>query len=68
MHVDINPGDRAATCGGLMVVKDVLLDHGSWVLAHHCERCGYERNNRVQDNDNMEKLALLKKQLNDTAT
>lgn len=67
MHVDINPGDRASTCCGLMFVKDIILNHGAWVLVHKCEKCGYIRNNKVQSEDNQEKLAELKKKLNEGA-
>ncbi len=64
MHVDVNPGDRASDCHGLMSVKDVLLDHGNWVLLHQCDKCGHERKNKVADNDNQENLASLKEDLN----
>ena len=63
MHVDINPGDRASHCHGLMSVKDVFLDHGHWILLHKCDICGFERPNRVQPSDNLTKLAQLKEQL-----
>lgn len=44
-HVDIHPGDRTATCGGLMRPVSVDANHGRWRLTHRCERCGFERAN-----------------------
>ncbi|MFA5995150.1 MAG: RNHCP domain-containing protein [Patescibacteria group bacterium] len=63
-HVDINPGDRLAKCNGLMKPVDLFLDHGNWILTQRCEQCKLQKNNRVQINDNQEKLALLKQKLN----
>ncbi len=67
-HVDVDPGDRAADCGGLMNVKDIYLHEGHWVIQHKCEVCGHVRNNKVQAEDNMEKLAERKRELNQQAT
>lgn len=47
-HVDIRPGDRAATCHGLM--RPIRLEHRSGkgqVLVHRCQACGLVRPNRV---------------------
>lgn len=63
-HVDINPGDRLATCGGLMSVIDVEYIHGEWVLVHQCDVCGYQRKNRVHPEDNKTYLAQLQKDIN----
>jgi hypothetical protein len=48
MHVDINPGDRANACRGLMAPVAVE-SHGrrGYVLVHRCERCGQVRRNRA---------------------
>ncbi|MFA6475579.1 MAG: RNHCP domain-containing protein [Patescibacteria group bacterium] len=62
-HVDEQPGDRAATCGGLMPPVHVFFSNKRWVITQQCELCGQHRNNRVQVGDNMEKLAALAKQL-----
>jgi predicted Zn-ribbon and HTH transcriptional regulator len=60
-HVDINPGDRAAKCGGLM--KPISIEQvgglkggsniGS-VILHKCVKCGYERKNKVCKEDDFE--------------
>ncbi|MCL2339066.1 MAG: RNHCP domain-containing protein [Proteobacteria bacterium] len=38
--VDINPGDRASSCGGAMRPVGVDLDGGKYVIIHKCEKCG----------------------------
>lgn len=63
-HVDIQPGDRAAECGGLMSVVQVSYLHGEWKVTQQCERCGLTKRNRVQPDDDMEYLAQLNKRLN----
>ena len=62
-HVDVDPGDRAAECGGLMPVTAVELKKSKYVLVQTCEQCGHVRNNKVQEQDNMTKLAELQKEL-----
>lgn len=52
LHVDVNPGDRASDCGGLLVPEAV--EHNSkkgWVIVHRCRRCGAERRNRAALDD-----------------
>ncbi len=53
-HVDINPGDRAAECGGLMEPVDVELKDGKYVLVHQCCKCGFIRRNKVAEADDFE--------------
>ena len=52
LHVDVNPGDRANSCGGLM--RPVGLDpHGKKgaVIIHQCAKCGERKPNRVAEDD-----------------
>lgn len=51
-HVDEQPGDRAAKCGGMM--KPCMLEGSSpeYDLVHVCEMCGYTHRNRVVAGDN----------------
>lgn len=53
VHVDAEiPGDRASGCGGLMKpVGKFLRANGEEVLVHKCEKCGFERWNRVAGDD-----------------
>ena len=58
-HVDIHPGDRAASCGGLMKPISVDLDHGEYILIHKCEKCGQKKKNRVTKADNFDIILQL---------
>jgi len=52
LHVDVNPGDRASDCGG--VLEPVAAEHSGkkgWVIVHRCRRCGAERRNRAALDD-----------------
>lgn len=64
-HVDINPGDRAEKCQGLMRPSGVLQDSGWWVIVHVCERCGAERRKRSVPEDNFETLLTVAKSVNE---
>ncbi len=55
-HVDVNPGDRAADCGGLMHVVDMILEHGHLVLTHECESCGHQKRNKAHREDNVDMI------------
>lgn len=57
-HVDVNPGDRAATCGGLMEPVGTKLEKGEWIIFHRCVTCGFERKNKTVPDDDFD--AILK--------
>ena len=41
LHVDINPGDRANPCGGILRPIQALPDpKKGYIIIHRCERCG----------------------------
>jgi len=50
-HVDVDPGDRAATCGGLMKPAEYLKKSGEERIIHKCVTCGYTKNNRLSPDD-----------------
>ncbi len=58
-HVDVNPGDRAATCGGLMEPIDAELKKGEWVILHRCVICGFERKNKTVPDDDFDAILKL---------
>lgn len=58
-HVDVQPGDRAADCGGLMRPVAVEARTQDTVLTHACERCGHRRRNRVSEADDQRALLRL---------
>lgn len=48
LHVDVNPGDRACGCRGLMRPIGVETDSKrGFVIVHRCERCGEVRRCRA---------------------
>jgi len=60
-HVDINPGDRMSECGGLMKPIEILQKNGEFIILHKCEKCGFERKNKVSDKDNINTIIKLSK-------
>lgn len=57
LHLDDEPGDRAADCGGLMDPVAVWVrKNGEWAVIHRCRRCGVLHSNRVAADDNPMKL------------
>jgi hypothetical protein len=71
-HVDVNPGDRASDCGGMMRPIKVEVEKGEYILTHRCERpvrpghpggCNFERRKKVEKNDNFEEVIKLAKTL-----
>lgn len=57
MHLDIEPGDRAAECGGIMDSVAVWVrKNGEWAIIHRCRRCGAFSSNRTAADDNPMKL------------
>ncbi len=64
-HVDINPGDRAANCGGMMRPIKVETEKGEYVITYHCEKCNFERRKKVEKNDNFDEVIKIAKTLAD---
>lgn len=52
-HVDINPGDRASVCGGMMKPIELVMDKGEFKIIHFCEKCGYKKSNRTSPDDEL---------------
>ena len=53
----MEPGDRAADCGGLMEPVAVWVRKGGeWAVVHRCRRCGAMASNRTAADDNPMKL------------
>lgn len=52
VHLDVDPGDRAADCGGeLEPVAAERTGKKGWVIVHRCRSCGAERRNRAALDD-----------------
>lgn len=58
-HVDNNPGDRAATCGGMMEPVSVAPDGARYVITHRCVVCGKVKRQRTSDDDNIDRIIEL---------
>ncbi|MEE0434384.1 MAG: RNHCP domain-containing protein [Peptococcaceae bacterium] len=57
LHLDNEPGDRAANCGGIMDAVGVWVrKNGEWAIIHRCRRCGHLSSNRIAADDNPMKL------------
>ena len=53
LHVDVHPGDRAATCRAPMQPVRVLYERGDFVIEHACTGCSHTRRNRAAPNDDL---------------
>ncbi|MDO4276507.1 MAG: RNHCP domain-containing protein [Eubacteriales bacterium] len=60
LHLDNEPGDRAADCGGVMDPISVWVrKNGEWAIIHRCRMCGALSSNRIAADDNPMKLMSL---------
>lgn len=59
-HLDNEPGDRSAECGGVMEAIAVWVrKNGEWAVIHRCRICGVLSSNRIAADDNPMKLISL---------
>ena len=60
VHVDNQPGDRAARCGGDMEpVSAWVRRGGEWAIIHRCRKCGVFHSNRIAaDDDPLQLMSL----------
>lgn len=59
-HVDIDPGDRKAECGGMMRPVAIEGSTGAgYTVLQKCEKCGFERRNKVEESDDTEGVLAL---------
>ena len=50
-HVDIDPGDRAEDCGGLMEPINLELERGKYIITQKCLKCGRIWHNEASAGD-----------------
>jgi len=56
-HVDINPGDRAEDCKGLLVPINVEnSSKKGQVIIFRCKKCGQIRKNKVAEDDDFDTI------------
>jgi hypothetical protein len=58
-HVDINPGDRQATCHGLMEPISVQVKGTGYVITHRCTKCGHTKPNKTAENDEFDAILAI---------
>lgn len=58
-HVDVNPGDRAADCGGALEPVGLVGRIGREQILYRCCACGAERRNRPAPDDDPDRLVEL---------
>ena len=55
-HVDINPGDRANTCCGLLKPVGIEKYKDTYKIIYKCEICNKEHKNVVASDDDYNKI------------
>ncbi len=55
-HVDVDPGDRASECGGMMEPIRIEEKGGEHSIVHKCIKCGAEKKNKMAVGDDFEKV------------
>lgn len=58
-HVDVNPGDRAEECGGMMEPVRVEGSSPHYRIVHRCLACGIERRVDAASEDDHNTLIAL---------
>ena len=58
-HVDIEPGDRAEKCHGLLEPIGIEKNKKGYIIIFKCKKCGKIRKNKVAEDDDMDKIIEL---------
>ena len=58
-HVDINPGDRANECKGLLVPIGIEKFKNTYKIIYKCNKCNIIHKNIVANDDDMNKIIEL---------
>lgn len=58
-HVDVNPGDRAANCGGAMKPVGVEIKGDGKIIYYQCQKCGLKHRVKAVPEDNFEAILKL---------
>jgi len=57
LHVDINPGDRANSCNGILKPIGITINSKKgYVIEYKCKKCGAVVNNKAARDDNFEEM------------
>lgn len=52
--MDVNPGDRAESCKGLMEPVDAALVGDGYIILQRCVKCGFEKKQKAADDDDFD--------------
>lgn len=56
-HLDINPGDRQANCGGVLKPIDIEIGKkDTYKIIYKCEKCGEIKKNKAALDDDFDKI------------
>lgn len=55
-HVDVYPGDRANTCGGMMEPVGVDKKGSQYIVTHKCVKCGLLKTNKAIREDSFDMI------------
>lgn len=56
-HLDINPGDRAANCGGVLIPIDIEKGKkDSYKIIYKCNKCKQIKKNKMANDDSYDKI------------
>jgi len=58
-HVDVDPGDRAAECGGMMEPISCERQGDDWVITQKCLLCEHVKRNKMGEQDSFDIAAKL---------
>ena len=57
LHIDINPGDRANTCRGVLKPVEIKVDgKKGYVIIYKCAKCQNVIHNKAASDDNFEEI------------
>jgi hypothetical protein len=60
LHLDVNPGDRASECGGVMRPVSAEPDSKKgFIITHKCDKCGKVGRNKSASDDDTDLLIAL---------
>lgn len=58
-HVDVNPGDRASECRGMMRPIKTEHNRNGFTIIYECQKCKIKKRVKSAENDNKELLFKL---------
>jgi len=61
-HVDINPGDRQNSCGGLLKPTGIEKHKDTYKILYVCEKCHKSHKNIMAIDDDMNEIIKISKQ------